>query len=258
LKLVQRAEGTFEVAGLAPGEHRISLRADGRRLVEGAVRTFEVRAGETRDVPFDLSAVMPSEVSVRVTANGALVVGAEVRLDQVGAEHWSRFLGRTDADGVARGHAPAGRTVLAIASEGERCLGRSAPITLAAGPPMRVELDAAVGDLVLQFPRSLVVPEDGRFALSLVPLDGAAGSEHVEWHSLTGATASSAFGHDGLMWRAPRVELGRIATGRYRVQLEAWSLDEPTGFAEEQIVPPLEREIEVRRGEVCTIVVPGD
>jgi hypothetical protein len=253
---IQRADGTFEVTGLAPGEHEVRLRADRRRLVEDAVRTFEVRAGETREVLFDLSAEVPCEVSVHVTANGAPVSGAAVMLEADGDDHWSGTLGRTDTEGVASGRAPAGRTVFAVAKEGEFQLGRSAPFARVAGATPRVELEASVGELVLQFPSDLVVPDNGGFNLLLERLGAEGEAQHRDLQWLNGATAKSSFGGFGVKWRAPRVEVGRVATGRYRLRLDAWRLDEAE-FAQVPIVPNLEREIEIRRGEACVIDVPG-
>jgi protocatechuate 3,4-dioxygenase beta subunit len=253
---IERADGTFELTGLAAGEHEVRLRADGQRLVEDVVRAFEVRPGETREVLIDLSAEPISDVTVRVTANGVPVAGAMVVLEDTGESSWTARLAATDAEGVARGRAAAGHTVRAVASEGELRLGRSAPFALTPGEVPRVALEASVGTLVLQFPNDLALPDNGGFDLSLQSLDGAGQPEEQGWLSINGATPKSAFAAFGVPWRTPRVELGRIATGRYSGHLNAWRLDEEQ-FAQVPIVPALAVVIEVRRGEVCTIDVPG-
>lgn len=111
-----RADGSFELAGVPPGEWRLDVGTFHVVPFSGRARSGQtkketgprvvVREGEATDVEVDLTAIVPGSLRGRVVWNGAPLANAAIVLDscelarRAGAENGGEWINlRTDGDG---------------------------------------------------------------------------------------------------------------------------------------------------------------
>jgi len=140
--------------------------------------------------------------------------------------------------------------------DGECSLGSSRPLVLVSGAAPLIEITTTLGELVLQFPNDFVLPDDGGFDVTLRRLGDEVETRKRDQQWIRRATPNSSQAGFGPTWRGSRVELGRIATGRYSVTLNAWRMQSQPS-AQIPLFTPRQLELEVRRGETTVIEAPG-
>jgi hypothetical protein len=157
----------------------------------------------------------------------------------------------TDEDGVASGSIPGGSNGTLIArSENQLILGRSAPVELVAGLLFETEIAVHSGELVVQFPATLVVPDVGAF---IVTLNGGPDGT-ASFQFLHCSTAHAPFRMTKLVWKEPRCSLGDIAAGEYTVSVQLQFLEDTPQTGPP--VKPFSGKITVEEGKATVIEIP--
>jgi hypothetical protein len=251
---ITKADGSFLFEGLGAGKHSLTLEHEQGQ--GGEVREFELAAGETKEIVLDLSARAPCKVSLRLIRLQKEQPGLKVvaqRLEN-GQRAQPLALGTSGASGVVEGSLEGGSDYsFEVLSAGELLLARTAPVHLEPGGNYAATIVIEAGELVIVLPDSLVIPEAGQ----LMVLLRDAQSEDAEpiWAHLS--TEKSPFRAGKLVWNSRRVELGSVAAGRYKMQIDAQQLKklEGTSYMYESLLDVPEAEIAIRSGETTTYTV---
>jgi len=262
--------GEFRLEGLAAGKYFLFWEwrdEDKTGWSSGDPRNTELvlAEGETQSVALDLRPFERASIEVRIRRNGRPLAGGDVLLNvyregKEGSMGW--LLGRTDAEGVARGRVD-GSTLFSLSlppSEGRYTDGlalceqrRSSP-----GERIVVEVELHLGRIQLEFPTGFEVPESGVLALKLAPKD----SKGVP---ITCSARARRLGDPrafGLVWSSPQMEFDDIPAGAYEATV---TVDVPkpevpgSGERPGTLVPfqpPHTIAVVVREGEQSVIRVP--
>lgn len=258
---------SFEFRGLSAGphwlvwsragDHRTPDSRDPRRV------EFVLREGETRELVIDASPLGSCTLSVRVSRHGLPAAGLYVVLAQAqeGAfgESTRTPLGRTDADGRAQRVVEAGRSVhVLVQDDTKRVVGRSVrPLDLVAGGNFTAEIDVRGGRLIVQVPASIPRPETGRVRVEFPSDPQVAPSEARTPYPGQPRTLRS-----GAEWTGDVLDFGEIPVGIYdlRISIERFERDARAQSAKHgrflELRAPYEARVEIRDGDVTTVVVP--
>lgn len=256
---IESSDGRFSVTGLPPGEHEILLWADGRRVLEDVMRKFQVGAGGTHEMLIDLSASLPTRVSVHLLCKGQTVAGVEVQLDVVDSngllieDATSTKLGLTDAEGVAAGRVPSGRFVRVTASDLDRTLGLGEPFELLPGEQQRAELELEIGTLRLAFPDGFELPKRAKFHL-IFRKTVSPGQRERRWMQVSGSRGDDWISRFDLAWDSKDVRIGYLQAGHYEMQLSAWEVLED-GMNRRALLEDFAGEFDIEAGEATTIEI---
>lgn len=230
---VTSADGGFAFDGVGAGLHTVTLEASPPTVTTPRTREVTVAAGSAAEVVFDLRGSAPCKVTVRVVRSTTPVQGIAVgwTSSRDGRIYSGGDLGITNDQGFARGSVEGGGSVefTATAASGFQ-IGRADRVVLTAGHSHDTTISIESGELVLVFPDTLAIPDDGHFQLMLTrsDVDGAR-PELVQW-----STPMSRFGFAHATWTSRRCEIGALAPGSYvgsvRAMRVANAAGEPLGL----------------------------
>lgn len=231
------ATGAFTFENVAAGKHVMNVRVGVIGLQEQV--EFEAVAGATKEVVVDLSTKAPCKVRVHVTRGGRPVPDVEVAFEHTDGD---RFAGQqpvatTGADGTATGSCPGGsRGEFIVRGDNQLVLGRGGKVVeLVAGAMHEAEIAIQSGELVIQFPPTLVVPDPGSFMVSLQGGEGAAKT----YQFLHCSSAHAPFRMSKLVWKEPRCPLGPVAPGEYTISVQLQFLPDPAQPDAQPAAPPV-------------------
>jgi hypothetical protein len=173
-----------------------------------------LRAGATADLELDLRPFQPAVVRVRVADERGPIVGARVVARAEG--RGERYLGATDDRGELRADVPA-RRALRFAARSPAGLdlgGAVGPVALEAGGETEVRVEVSPGELTLAFPDDFDLPPEATLHVMVRPADGSPADFGVA--VLAGPRALVG---EHVPWEGGAVELGRLASGRYALDV---------------------------------------
>ena len=261
---IEGVDGAFEFDGLEAGSYRLSWSRPSQDMwldPNPRGQTFDLAAGEVRDVVLDASASAPCTVVVRLVRAGKPAAGLRVFYgvrSQENRAQWSgTTLGTTSADGMVVGQVDGDLTfdLRAYGEGGWSPIGTIAT-DLAASPGGRIErtFELSVGRLVLELPEGLQAPEKGRVGVTLA----AAGRERIFLGATTaGVTARMP---DSTTWTGRTIDLGELEAGEYEatIRIERY---EDSGVAQQppQVIAlrePYTTQVTIEPERTATITVP--
>jgi len=214
---------------------------------------FDLAVGETKELVVDLSVKAPCKIRVRVTRDGKPVPGVEVVLEVVQGENsvGQQSLGVTGDDGVVAGSsAGGGRVSFTARSAGQLVMGRSAGVAeLTAGALFESEVAVRTGDLVIQFPVTLKIPDSGYFMVILTNSVDLRNSHQT----IQVATAHSPLRMGKGVWKDLRNELGEVAMGEYDIAVNAQSHSDDMNQV--QLIQPFLSKIKIEAGQTTLVEI---
>ena len=243
------SEREFSIGNLTPGEHTLFVALDSAGVRDQHVVPFTIAAGITTELVVDVAAKSPAHVRIRVASRGKPRPGVQVRWQGAAdgkVTGWAR-LADTDDEGVAEGKLPGGKDVefVAVAASGFE-IGRSpAPVHLAGGSRHETDLEVRSGELVIELPGGLEIPEQGLLG---VVLHGSPTPQVVHW-----STPRSRFHMSEHRWTDLRCVVGAVAPGEYEISVTVQRMDEPGRF--ETAIEPFTSRITIVEGESLTVAI---
>lgn len=222
--------GAFAFHEVSAGEHKVFLEERPGEIDSGVVATIEVPSGETVETQLDLTSFVLVPIEIRLDHGGLPVEGVRVQLLALDAPEFPSFeerfltriqLGRTDSDGVVRGH---GRAIGTCRVEGliEHPTER---IDVVVGQPVSATVSFELASLAIELPPGLVLPADGRLGIELRPPGERFATRSFAFDVADGAIAapSDLFARfeDG------RIEVDGLAPGPKDVTVYATAADAP-------------------------------
>lgn len=252
---IRDLDGSFAFAGLAPGKHVLTLRGT-QRAQRDERREFDLAAGQTQEIVFDLAARSPCHVRLHLVwlpiaeQPGLRVLARHCEGGQPGQAF---EFGTSDALGVVEGDlegdSDCGFEVLTPAG---LLLASHASLHLPPGGSIEPTIEIDAGKLVVELPESFTLPEAGQLTVMLRDADEQRRAPLVALFS----TRASPFPTGKLEWKGRRVELGFVPAGRFRVVLNAqrWKRGENGQWMGERLpLDVAESPIEIGAGETATL-----
>jgi hypothetical protein len=247
---VTGAQREFTIPNLTIGEHKLYVSLSGAGLQDGTQMPFTIEANKTTEIVVDLSDKSPCKARIRVTSHEKPRAGIDVEWQSVvdGRAMGNGKLGTTDEHGFATGNVSGGIDAVFVAkADSGFVIGRTAvPVRMGAGAFHEAVIESRSGDLVIELPASLEIPDDGSFSVVLT-------AGEMDWQSMSWSTPHAQFHEHKNRWTSRHCVIGAVAPGVYELQVDAQKLVDSQGY-----VPLMENfasTITIKEGETLTVEI---
>jgi hypothetical protein len=240
----------FSFENLTLGDHVLHVNFAGSGFQDGVDQPFTVAAGKTAEIVVDLASKSPCKVRIRAMSGAEPRPGVEVEWERLtdGRASQGGRIGVTDAQGIAAGSVPGGvdARFVAKAASGFVIGCSAAPVHLGAAALLEADIELHSGELAIDFPETLEIPEQAMFNVTLRgPGDDM---QMTNW-----GTPRSRFHMSEHRWTSRHCVLGGIAPGEYQVWIDAQSLGDPTRYV--ALVERFESKIKIVENETLTLQI---
>lgn len=254
---IDRADGTFTLRSLPPGDHELVLQSAPPVLLQPISRTVAIAPGTTKTIAIDAAAYAPARVQVLVTQGGQAVAG--VRVNAGGSAPPAMLMHRFQNPSPPRETDASGRVTILVHPDpavrlsvalGSVVLGRTQPIAVPPGAELQHAIEVQTGRLRIAFPDAYQLPERGGFVVRLRHAD-----EPDTLQMIHGSRphAEDSFS-PAIPWTTRLCDLGALATGRYSIEVLVRDRS-PEAVQSAEFQTPAKGTIEIREGETCTFEV---
>jgi len=262
--------GEFLMEGLPAGKYTLDWKwpdEDPSRWSSGSTRVqeFVLAVGETRELTLDLRELERASIEVRIRRNGLSLERALVFVNhhaEDGGKRWGSGIGRTDAQGVARGRIDGSRlyslSVLLPAAQAAETIELCPPRRSRPGERIELEFDVQTGRIQLELPTGFEIHAGATLSLEFRSI-GSQGEPHRRWMRARDPSEPTPAAR---VWTSREVEFDDIPAGEYEltVKVEQNTFDDSDPKALKvtttPLRPPFATTAVVREGERTVVRVP--